>query len=199
MKAVLQRIVTDINIWAISALLCILWRVAADKAAILVYVWLFLAMMILWIFLGLITGKYHRSYKKMWLWQEMVGMSVPALAEFAIILWPARSLLALFNLSLTVALWMIAIVATVNAVCIVAKHYWKYAQNMDIPAMEIEKRSKAKVIRKDEPRSEQSIETIHQSVLSITTEEDYQMLVEKAHLNSRQTKESQCLVRCSCS
>lgn len=188
MKAVLQRIVTDINIWAVSALLCILWRVAADKAAILVYVWLFLAMMVLWIFLGLITGKYHRSYKKMWLWQEMVGMSVPALAEFAIILWPARSLLALFNLSLTVALWMIAIVATVNAVCIVAKHYWKYAQNMDVPAMEIEKRSKAKVIRKDEPRSEQSIETIHQSVLSITTEEDYQMLVEKAHLNSRQTK-----------
>ena len=53
MKAVLQRIVTDINIWAVSALLCILWRVAADKEAILVYVWLFLAMMILWIFLGL--------------------------------------------------------------------------------------------------------------------------------------------------
>ena len=72
MKAVLQRIVTDINIWAVSALLCILWRVAADKEAILVYVWLFLAMMVLWIFLGLITGKFHRSYKKIWLWQEIL-------------------------------------------------------------------------------------------------------------------------------
>ncbi len=187
-KSVFSHIWTDVIIWTLSGVLCTLWRVAADKAAILVYVWLFLAMMVLWLLLGLITGKYHRSYKKMWLWQELVGMSVSALAEFIIILWPARDLLALFNLSQTVALWMIAIVATINAVCIIAKHYWKYAQNMDVPAMEIEKRSSARVKRKDEPRSEQSVETIHQSVLSITTEEDYQMLLEKANLNSRQTK-----------
>ena len=188
MKNVLQRILTDINIWVISGLLCILWRVAADKASILIYVWLFLAMMVLWILLGLITGKYHRSYKQMWLWQEMLGMFVPAAIEFIVVFWVERDLLVLFNLSHVVAGWMIGIVAMINALCIVAKHYWKYAQNMDVPAMEIEKRSKAKVLRKDEPRSPESIEAIHQSVLSITTEEDYQMLYEKANLNSRQTK-----------
>ena len=188
MKNVLQRILTDINIWVISGLLCILWRVAADKAAILVYVWLFLAMMVLWILLGLITGKYHRSYKRMWLWQEMLGMFVPAMIEFIVVFWVERDMLALFNLSPAVAGWMIAIVAMINALYIIAKHYWKYAQNMDVPAMEIEKRTKAKGLRRDEPRSEQSMEAIHQSVLSITTEEDYQMLLEKANLDSRQTK-----------
>ena len=137
-------------------MLCILWRVAADKAAILVYVWLFLAMMVLWILLGLITGKYHRSYKRMWLWQEMLGMFVPAMIEFIVVFWVERDMLALFNLSPAVAGWMIAIVAMINALCIIAKHYWKYAQNMDVPAMEIEKRTKAKVLRRDEPRSEQS-------------------------------------------
>lgn len=187
-KSVFSRIWTDVLIWIISGLLCILWRVAADKAAILVYVWLFAAMMGLWLLLGLITGKYHRSYKNMWLWQEMLGMLVPALVEFAIVFWPARQLLALFNLSLVVAIWMIAIVAAICALVIVGKHYWKYAQNMDVPAMEIEKRSKAKVLRRNEPRSEQSVEAIHQSVLSLTTEEDYQMLLDKAHLDSRQTK-----------
>lgn len=187
-KSVFSRIWTDVIIWGVSGLLCILWRVAADKAAILVYVWLFLLMMAAWILLGFFTGKYHRSYKQMWLWQELLGMTVPALTEFVILLWPARELLALFNLSVNVALWMIAIVATINAICIVIKHYYKYARNMDVPAMEIEKRTSAKVKRKDEPRTQQSVETIHQSVLSITTEEDYRMLVEKAHLNSRQTK-----------
>lgn len=187
-KSVFSRIWTDVVIWIISGLLCILWRVAADKSAILVYVWLFIAMMGLWIFLGLITGKYHRSYKKMRLWQEIIGMFVPALTEFIIVFWLARPMLALFNLSPVVAGWMIGIVAVINLICIIAKHYWKYAQNMDVPAMEIEQRHKAKVLRRDEPRSPQSIEAIHQSVLSITTNEDYRMLLEKAHLDSRQTK-----------
>lgn len=179
---------TDVMIWVISGLLCILWRVAADKSAILVYVWLFIAMMVLWLFLGLITGKYHRSYKKMRLWQEIIGMLVPAITEFVIVFWAARQMLALFNLSPVVAGWMIGIVAVINLICIIAKHYWKYAQNMDVPAMEIEQRHKAKVLRQDEPRTPESVEAIHQSVLSLTTNEDYRMLLEKAHLDSMQTK-----------
>ena len=175
-------------IWTLSGFLCILWRVAADKSAILVYVWLFLAMMVGWIVLGLITGKYHRSYKQMELWQEVVHMLVPAVIELVLVIIDIQNLLPLFNLSKNVATWMIAIVAVINGICIMAKHYWKYAQNMDVPAMQIETRTKAKVLRKDEPRSPESVEAIHQSVLSITTEEDYQMLFDKAHLGSRQTK-----------
>ena len=175
-------------IWTLSGFLCILWRVAADKSAILVYVWLFLAMMVGWIVLGLITGKYHRSYKQMELWQEVVHMLVPAVIELVLVIIDIQNLLPLFNLSKNVATWMIAIVAVINGIFIMAKHYWKYAQNMDVPAMQIETRTKAKVLRKDEPRSPESVEAIHQSVLSITTEEDYQMLFDKAHLGSRQTK-----------
>ncbi len=187
-KSILSRIWTDVNIWLISGVLCILWRVAADKSSILVYVWLFVAMMVVWLLLGLFTGRYHRSYKTMDLWQEIVWMLLTAAVEFVLVLWTERDTLALFNLSAMVAGWMVGIVAVMSFICILAKHYWKYAQNMDVPAMEIEKRSKAEVTRKDEPRSELSIEAIHQSVLSITTEEDYRMLYEKAHLNSRQTK-----------
>ena len=187
-KSILSRIWTDINIWLLSGFLCILWRVAAEKSAILVYVWLFLAMMGAWLVLGLVTGKYHRSYKTMELWQEIVWMFLPAAIEFVLVFWVLKEQLAAYNLSNVVAGWMMGIVAVLNLICIAATHYWKYAQNMAVPAMKIEKRSQAQVTRPDEPRSPQSIETIHQSVLSITTEEDYQMLVEKAHLNSRQTK-----------
>lgn len=187
-KSKLSRITTDISIWVISGVLCILWRVAADKSSILVYVWLFAAMMIIWLLLGLITGRYHRSYKKMDLWQEVLWMFATAAAEFVLIFVVERKTLVLFNLSPAVAGWMIGIVTIMSAICILAKHYWKYAQNMDVPAMEIEQRSKAQVTRKDEERSPESIQTIHQSVLSITTEEDYQMLLQKAQLNSRQTK-----------
>ncbi len=187
-KSVFSRIWTDVIVWSLSGFLCILWRVAADKASILVYVWLFIVMMVVWVLLGLLTGRYHRSYKQMELWQELVRMLIPAAIEFVIVFWIERDVLALFNLSPMVAGWMIGIVTVLSAVCIIAKHYWKYAQNMDVPAMKIEKRTKAKVLRRDEPRTAQSVEAIHQSVLSITTEEDYQMLLEKAHLNSRQTK-----------
>lgn len=188
MRAIVQRIWTDVVIWSLSGFLCILWRVAAEKASILVYVWLFVAMMVVWIMLGLLTGKYHRSYKQMEIWQEQIHMLVPALIELGLVFWDPQELLPLFSLSHVVAAWMIGIVATINAICIIAKHYWKYAQNMDVPVMEIEKRTKAKALRRDEPRSPQSIEAIHQSVLSITTEEDYRMLYERAKLGSRQTK-----------
>lgn len=187
-KSILSRIYTDINIWLVSGVLCILWRVAADKSAILVYVWLFLAMMGAWVMLGFITGKYHRSYKIIELWQEIVWMLLPAAVEFVLVFWVLRDYLNGYNLSNVVAGWMMGIVTVLNLICILAKHYWKYAQNMTVPAMEIEQRSEAQVTRADEPRSPQSVETIHQSVLSITTEEDYRLLVEKAHLNSRQTK-----------
>ena len=188
MKAYISRIFSEMIIWLLSGLLCILWRVAADKSVILNYVWLFLLMMVAWVFISALTGKYSRSYKNISLGLDMMGMIIPAGIEFVLVFWVLRDCFPKYMLSSNVAAWMVGIVAIIDAICIVSRHYWKYAQNMAVPAMKIEKRSKAQVTRKDEPRSEESMEAIRQSVLSITTEEDYKMLREKADLDSRQTK-----------
>lgn len=84
--------------------------------------------------------------------------------------------------------WVVAIGLAAELVLIVLRHYWRYATNMDVPAMQIEQRENAVVKQPDELRTAESLETIHQAVLSLTTEEDYQLLLEKAKLGSRQTK-----------
>jgi lipopolysaccharide/colanic/teichoic acid biosynthesis glycosyltransferase len=80
------------------------------------------------------------------------------------------------------------LVGACEIIVVLIAHYWKYATNLTVPVMEIEQRENAQPVYQDQPRSEQSIQSVKQSVLSVTTEEDYQMLRDKANLNSRLTK-----------
>lgn len=181
-----KRLLTDIVIWLLATLLCVLWRWIADKSEILTYFTLFACMAGAWIVLGLLFFKYWHSYKEMWYWQDMLcmiatGVGVAALVHYLLPYVP-------YSFSMTVVYGMIGIVMALDAVAILALHYWKFALNMTVPAMKIEKRKDAKVTRTSEKRSPESIESIHQAVLSLTTEEDYQLLLDKAKLDNRQTK-----------
>lgn len=180
-----KRILVDVIIWIISALICILWRLVAYKSQIWGYLGLFTVMMVVWIVVGWVCQLY-RSYKTTWYWQSVLSLAgttciVLLLLHFVLPVLP-------FHFSVTVAMWLVGIVCVIDFFVVLTEHYWKYAQNMTVPIMEIEPRTNAEVSRPDEPRSAQSVNTIHQSILSITTEEDYQMLFEKAHLDSRRTK-----------
>lgn len=84
--------------------------------------------------------------------------------------------------------WVAGVGLVVEFVAIVCRHYWRYATNMDVPAMTIEERTNASCTRADEMRTSEALHTIHQAVLSLTTEEDYQLLLEKAGLDRRRTK-----------
>ena len=181
-----KRIINDIVIWIISSVVCILWRVVADKETIADYIILFAIMAGIWVILGLITLKYWRSYKKAWYWQEMLSMLLTGGALIGLCIWQWKYVT--YNVSLNVALWMVGIVMVIDAIAILLKHYWKFALNMTIPPMVIKHRRNAKVKRPDTSRSQESQHAIHQAVRSLTTEEDYKMLLEKAHLNSQSTK-----------
>ena len=180
-----KRFVVDLVVWVIAALLCMLWRWVADKSEIAIYWVLFAALMVGWIGVGLLVQLY-RSYKKAWFWQSMVSL----VADTAILIglcWWILPLLP-YNFSPKVATWTLLIVGGLESVVVLLEHYWKYATNMTVPAMTIEYRKNAQVTREDEKRSKSSIESIHQSVLSVTTEADYYMLRKKARLDTRQTK-----------
>lgn len=164
----------------------VLWRLMADKEAILSYALLFASMMLVWLLVGWISGKYRRTYRETWYWQEMLRWLVMVGVESLAIVYVLP--LLPWSFSMAVAAWLLGGVAVLDALFILLLHYWKYAQNMTEPVMEIEQRENAVCTRADEPRSAESLETVHQSVLSITTEEDYQMLLRKAHLSSRRTK-----------
>lgn len=179
-----KRSIVDIVLWIISFAICMVWRVAAQKSEILIYCYVFLAMMAVWLILGFVTCKY-RSYKDLWFWQEFVAMLLTGGGTIALMYWVSNHVP---HYSTTVALWGVIIVMIMDAIVILMMHYRKYALNMTVPPMEIEQRANATVTRPNEIRSHESIEAIHQSVLSLTTEEDYQMLLEKADLNNRQTK-----------
>lgn len=180
-----KRIIADIFVWLLAALLCMLWRWVADKSSFGAYWALFGVMTVLWIGIGWVFQLY-RSYKIAWFWQAMVSLVLTAAALIGLGWWILPKLS--FGLSPRVAMWMVLLVGAIDTVIIWFEHYWKYATNMTVPAMTIEQRENARVRRLDEVRSPESMESIHQSVLSVTTEEDYQMLLEKAHLDSRQTK-----------
>jgi len=180
-----KRIIIDLLVWVIAALLCMLWRWVADKSEIVHYWALFGVLAVLWVLVGFAVQLY-RSYKEAWFWQSMVSLVLDAAILIGLCWWLLPSMP--FPLSPRVAMWTILIVGAIETVVVLMEHYWKYATNMTVPAMQIEQRENAKVTRPDEPRRPESIDSIRQSVLSVTTEEDYRMLLEKAHLDSKQTK-----------
>ena len=180
-----KRVIADIFVWLLAASLCMLWRWVADKSSFGAYWALFGVMTVLWIVIGWVLQLY-RSYKVAWFWQAMVSLVLTAAALIGLGWWILPKLP--YGLSPRVAMWVVLLVGAIDTVIICFEHYWKYATNMTVPAMPIEHRENARVRRLDEKRSPESMDSIHQSVLSVTTEEDYQMLLEKAHLDSRQTK-----------
>ena len=181
----IRRIWVDLIIWVIAALLCLLWRWVADKSEIVSYWSLFGILFVLWVLVGFAVQLY-RSYKDTWLWQAILALMADAGILIGLCWWLLPQMH--YNLSPRVAMWTILIVGALETIVVVIEHYWKYATNMNVPAMQIEQRRNAKVQREDVKRSKASIESIHQSVLSVTTEADYYMLRKKAHLDSRQTK-----------
>ncbi len=180
-----KRIGIDLIIWVIATAVCLLWRYAADKSELWAYVFMAALLAITWVLLGVLLQLY-RSYRVAWYWQSslsciLTGVMLMVGSYYILPLTP-------LGVSTHVATWLIGIVMFIDLIVILIEHYWKYAQNMTVPVIEIEHRSGATVSRPEEERSERSKETVHQAVTSITTEEDYQLLVDKAHINSRLTK-----------
>ena len=184
-----KRIINDIFIWVIAIVICVLWRLMAQKEHILWYVEGFAVLMVIWVIVSLLLGKYRKSYKEAWYWQEMLKMGVIG-GVLMLLVHYVQPLIGdpFMSLSENVLLWGIGIVMIIQSVVILATHYWKFALNMTIPVMEIEQRTNARVTRSDGHRSISSMQTVHDAVLSLTTEQDYQMLLDKAHLDSLQTK-----------
>ena len=180
-----KRIVVDLLVWLLAVLLCMFWRWIADKSEIGAYWALFGVLMVLWVFVGWIVQLY-RSYKDTWLWQAVLSLIADAGILIGLCYWLLPRMH--YPLSPRVAEWTILIVAAMEMLVVIMEHYWKYATNMNMPVMRIEQRDHAQVTRPNERRSEASIASIHQSVLSVTTEEDYAMLEEHANLDSRQTR-----------
>ncbi len=180
-----KRVAADLLIWVVMALLCMLWRWIDAKSSIAAYWSMYGVLAVLWVLIGFVVQLY-RSYKEAWLWQAMVSLVADAAILIGLIWWVLPQLP--YQLSPKVATWSVLIVGAIETVLVFAAHYWKYATNMTVPAMQIEQRKNAQVTRPDEKRRQESIQSIHQSVLSVTTEADYYMLRKRARLDSRQTK-----------
>ena len=179
-----RRILVEVLLWVIAASLCVLWRWVADKSEIAYYWGMFAVLAVLWILIGFVVQLY-RSYKEMRLWQSLLSLVADTGILIGLCYWLLPKVP--YNLSPRVAEWTILIVAGMELLVLI-KHYWKYATNMTVPVMKIEQRDHAQVERADEKRSKSSIESIHQSVLSVTTEADYYMLRKQARLDSTRTK-----------
>ena len=180
-----KRVVIDLMVWVLAALLCVLWRWVADKGSIASYWALFGVLFVLWVVVGCLVQLY-RSFKEAWFWQSYLSLALDAGILIGLCWWilPQMS----WGLSPRVAMWTILLVGAIETFVILMEHYWKYATNMTVPVMTIEQRKNAVPARPDEKRQKSSIESIHQSVLSVTTEADYYMLRKKARLDNRQTK-----------
>jgi lipopolysaccharide/colanic/teichoic acid biosynthesis glycosyltransferase len=169
----------------LAAALCVLWRRASEKSSIEGYWALFGVLAVLWVLVGMVVQVY-RSYKETWFWQAWLALIVDAAILIGLCWWLLPQMP--WQLSPRVAQWTILVVGAMETFVVLMEHYWKYATNMTVQPIQIEHRSNAVAMRPDEPRSELSMQSVHQSVLSVTTEEDYLMLLDKARLDSRQTK-----------
>ena len=180
-----KRVVIDLLVWGIAALLCLLWRWAVNKSEIASYWALFGALAALWVIIGFVVQLY-RSYKETWFWQAYLSLVADAAILIGLCWWVLPQLP--YNFSPRVAMWTVIIVGAIETVIVLMEHYWKYATNMTVPVMQIEVRENAHTTHSDEKRRKESIQSIHQSILSVTTEADYYMLRKKARLDSTLTK-----------
>jgi len=180
-----RRLIVDLLVWILAASACILWRWVTDKTSLSAYWAMFSVLTVLWMIVGWAVQLY-RSYKDTWFWQSLLSLLVDAGILIGLCWWILPQLP--WGLSPRVAQWTILVVAALETVVTLLEHYWKYATNMTVPVMQIEQRTGAVSARPDEPRNTLSMRSIRQSVLSVTTEEDYRMLLDKARLDSKQTK-----------
>ena len=179
------RILVDLLVWFLAAGACMLWRWVADKGQPGAYWIMFGVLTVLWVLVGLIVQLY-RPYKDRWFWQSILSLVLDAGVLIGLC-WGVLPLLP-WGLSPNVAMWTILVVGGLESFVTLLEHYWKYATNMTVPVMTVEHRDNAVSARPDKPRAAHSMQSIRQSVLSVTTEEDYRMLLEKARLDSQQTK-----------
>lgn len=180
-----RRIAVDLLVWLLAASACILWRWASARGSMGAYWAMFGVLAVLWVLVGMAVQLY-RPYKEMWFWQSWLALAADAVILIALS-WGILPLLP-WGLSPNVAMWTILVVGALETFVVLMEHYWKYATNMTVPVMQIEHRDSAVALRPDEPRSPHSMQSIRQSVLSVTTDEDYRMLLEHARLDSKQTK-----------
>lgn len=181
----MQRVTIDWLLWVIATVVCVMWRWLDAKSEIGDYVLLFVLMALVWSLVAW-AAQLYRHYRNMWFWQSFLSLllTIGVMLVLCHLCMPYLP----WQLSPRVASWMVLIVGAMDALVVLGEHYWKYATNMTVPVMQIEQRDNAQVVRADEPRTPQSIESIHQSILSVTTEEDYAMLRTRARLDSMQTK-----------
>ena len=179
------RITADWLIWTIATLLCILWRWLDDKSAVGSYILLFAGMAVIWTLVAWALQLY-RSFRVTWLWQSFASLLATMGVMVALCYWGLPYLP--WSFSPKVAIWMVLIVGAMDALVVIGEHYWKYATNMTVPELHPEKRAHALVARPDEKRRKESINSVHQSILSVTTEADYYMLRKQARLDSTLTK-----------
>ena len=132
-----KRVAADLMVWVVVGLLCMLWRWIDDKSSIAIYWGMFGVLAVLWVLIGFVVQSY-RSYKDAWLWQAMVSLVADAAIQIGLIWWVLPHLP--YQLSPKVATWSVLIVGAIETVLVFAAHYWKYATNMTVPAMQIEQR-----------------------------------------------------------
>lgn len=185
-----RRIGLSLLIWIIAVMLCMFWRWVSNKSEIVSYWVLFGVLTVLWIVIGCAVSLY-RSYKDISYWRALFAVIADEVILIALCwIWSFtfHQSSFTFQFSPRVAMWTIFIVGTLEALVVLMEHYWKYATNMMIPPIRIEQRKNAVVTREEAARRPESIHTIRQSVLSVTSEAEYDMLRAKARLDSTRTK-----------
>ena len=132
-----KRVCIDLLVWMLAVLLCMLWRWIADKSEIKAYWVLFGVLAVAWVLVGYAMQLY-RSYKETYVWQSLLSV----IATDIVLIGLCWGLLRYvpYSLSPGVATSMILLVGGIEMVVVLMEHYWKYATNMDVPVMQIEKR-----------------------------------------------------------
>ena len=180
-----KRVFIDIVLWTIATALCMLWRWLDDKWDVATYFALFGGMAVVWIRVAW-AAQLYRPYVLVRIWRSLGSLSLTMGIMVGLSNWLLPYLP--WQFSPKVASWMVMLVGAMEMLVLIGEHYWKYATNMTVPVMQIEQRVNAVVRRRDHLRTPESIESIRQSVLSVTVEKDYAMLHDKAKLDSMQTR-----------
>ena len=107
--------IIDLLVWLVAALLCMLWRWAAEKSSMTAYWALFGVLAVAWVLVGWAVQVY-RSYKITWFWQAMLSLIADAGILIGLCWWILPQLP--WQLSPRVAQWTILVVGAIETVVV---------------------------------------------------------------------------------
>lgn len=186
-KPSLKKIIIDIAAWVFTVIVMLIWRISAEKASILNYVYVSVYILTYWLIVAYCFQRYRPRNTYNCINELIIVLIVSAIVYITIYL-GAKYVVIFQNISIYVITSMVITMLVVNDMIILIYQFYRYATNMDEDLPQVEPRIEADVIKQPKQIGDNELEDIRSEIAAYTDRESLDFIEKNIELNSSNTK-----------